>query len=168
MNRRKALAFLVQFCRPFGERMPLVAEAIAALESSPKKSPSSTPSDRGLAFADWFRSTLPSSAHLSASWRESWARVFDALITLDHRTPEDIWAVCRWGRSHSFWGAAFLSPAKLRERKGAVQFFDRLHAGMRNDRGSAEARKSHRAAGEYRVADDQGPRVFDPLKKGGA
>lgn len=95
-------------------------------------------SERGLRFADWFRSTLPDSAVLVDGWRASWAACFEAMVTLDKRTPEEIHKVCRWARAERFWSGNFLSPLKLRKRDGNnAQFFDRFLAEMRSGSGSA-------------------------------
>ena len=72
------------------------------------------PSEPGLEFADWFRSTLPESVSLAKNWRDQWARAFDALVRTDKRTHEEIWRVSKWARADSFWAAKFLSPLKLR------------------------------------------------------
>lgn len=85
----------------------------------------------GLAFADWFRSTLPSGLKLSESWRQSWGECYDKLIRLDSRLPDDIKRVSHWGRSDSFWSRNFMSPMKLRDKdKNGVSYFDRLMSCM--------------------------------------
>lgn len=163
MTRKAAVAFLMEFCRPFSVRMPALAEAIAALESGGGKKPERAPSERGLAFADWFRSTLPPSANLAAAWRENFARSFDEMIEHDGRTPEDIFRVCKWGREHAFWRGHFMSPAKLRARRDGAQFFDRFFEAMKGAAGgSAAERKASRSAGEYGLRAGEGPRVRKP------
>lgn len=83
----------------------------------------------GFAFADWFAATLPADVSKATGWREKWAQIYDDMIRLDGRTHDQIMAVCRFARAHSFWGAQFLSPAKLRKRdSAAVTFFDRFRA----------------------------------------
>ena len=93
------------------------------------------PSQAGLEFADWFRSTLPESFSLAESWREEWARAFDALMRIDKRAPEEIWRVSKWARADSFWVSRFLSPLKLRQRnQERVAYFDAFSAQMNGSR----------------------------------
>jgi len=99
-------------------------------------------SERGLKFADWFRSTLSPTQKLSRNWRVKWAKKFDDIIRLDNRTPEEIFAVCKWARNDEFWKANFMSPGKLREKKYDVQYFDKFKAAM-NARPSSSFRKSN-------------------------
>jgi hypothetical protein len=90
--------------------------------------PEALPSDRGLRFADWFRSTLAKEMQLVHHWRDSWARCFDALVA-DGRKAEEIAAVCKWARAERYWCTRFLSPLKLRERdRNQVFYFDRFLA----------------------------------------
>ena len=89
------------------------------------------PSQAGLEFADWFRSTLPESVSLARNWRDQWARAFDALVRTDKRTHEEIWRVSKWARADSFWASRFLSPLKLRKRNQEdVAYFDAFSAQM--------------------------------------
>lgn len=82
-------------------------------------------SSEGLAFASWFKSTLPPSVNLAPNWQESFGKVFDDLVRLDRRTPEDIRRISAWARSDSFWSSNFMSPAKLRTKnKDGVNYFD--------------------------------------------
>ena len=79
----------------------------------------------GNQFAIWFKSSLPESVNLKANWQESFAKVYDDLVRLDNRKPEQIREVCRWARTDSFWKTNFMSPAKLRDRNpGGIQYFD--------------------------------------------
>lgn len=76
-------------------------------------------SERGFAFADWFRTTLPAkvAAGLLPSWRVSWARCFDDILRLDGATAEDVFAACKYARGDTrFWARNFYSPLKLRDR----------------------------------------------------
>ena len=99
------------------------------------------PSQAGLDFADWFRSTLPERVSLSRRWREEWAGVFDDLVRIDKRTPEEISGVCKWARADSFWAPRFLSPLKLRRRnQEGVTYFDGFSAQMLN---GSKARRKH-------------------------
>ncbi len=83
------------------------------------------PSPDGLAFADWFRSTLPESIRLPANWRESFAGTFDELLRLDKRTTDEIRKVSEWARADAFWSTNFLSPAKLRKpNRDGIRYFD--------------------------------------------
>lgn len=110
--------------------------------------PKPEPSERGVKFAEWFRTLLPASARVVPAWREKWARLFDDLIRLDARTPEEVAAVCRWARAHDFWAQNFQSPEKLRKRdRDGVMYFDRFLAGMN----PAAARRAVQATKEYTV-----------------
>ena len=46
--------------------------------------------ERGVKFAEWFRTLLPGHLALPGNWREKWARCYDELVRLDKRTPEEI------------------------------------------------------------------------------
>lgn len=104
-------------------------------------------SERGAKFAEWFRTLLPQTVRLAPGWQAKWAKCYDALVTLDGRTPEQIAAVCRWARAHDFWQQNFLTPLKLRktDRDGA-NYFDKFLAGM-NPRAAARAVKATREHG---------------------
>lgn len=85
------------------------------------------PSERGIAFANWFHSQLPPGTKPTEGWQTKWAQIFDAMIRLDGRTEEQIARVCKAARAHTFWSQQFLSPAKLRQRdKSGVQYFDKF------------------------------------------
>lgn len=101
-------------------------------------------SERGGAFAEWFRTLLPPTVRLAPTWREKWAKTFDDMIRLDARTPEQIAAVCKWARAHDFWQANFLTPVKLRERdRQGAMYFDRFLAAM-NPQAAQRAAKAGR------------------------
>lgn len=105
-----------------------------------------TPSERGLAFAAWFRTLLPTTVRLAPTWQDKWAKTFDNMIRLDERTPEQIAAVCKWARAHDFWQANFLSPVKLRERdRTGAMYFDRFLAAMNPQ----AAKRAVKATQEY-------------------
>lgn len=109
----------------------------------------SAATERGYAFADWFKTLLPAETRLSDTWRDSWAKCYDQLIIIDQRTPEDIARVCRWGRTDAFWCRNFLSPLKLRQRDdGGVFYFDRFLQRMK-----PIGRPSGPAAGQYAESD---------------
>lgn len=104
------------------------------------------PSDRGAAFAEWFKSLLPATVRLAPTWRAKWAKLYDDLMKLDSRAPEQIAAVCKWARAHEFWQANFLSPIKLRERdRSGAMYFDRFLAAM----DPQSARRAATASREY-------------------
>jgi hypothetical protein len=93
--------------------------------SSSNSSPPKPPSEEGLRFARWFRSTLSEKIKPSPNWEEQWAKTYDELIRLDHRTKQEITMVCQWARQDPFWATCFLSPLKLRQRdKNKVLYFD--------------------------------------------
>lgn len=113
-------------------KTPLIEleHAEGELDSDGKEEKKQKASERGLKFADWFKTILPPKINLSGNWRENWAKCFDDMLRLDKRTPEEIQKVCQWARSDDFWGSNFMSPMKLRERKDAVQYFDTFAAKM--------------------------------------
>lgn len=99
---------------------------------APNKPPSKHPevSSDGIQFAHWFKSTLPESIQLR-NWQESFAKVYDDLMRLDKRLPEEIRSVCEWARTDSFWQARFMTPAKLRDRnRDGIKYFDVFGAQM--------------------------------------
>jgi len=103
-------------------------------------------SERGLKFADWFRSLLPSSVRLASSWRDKWAKCFDDLVRLDGRTEAEIAKVCQWARANEFWQQNFLTPVKLRQRdRQGVMYYDRFLAAMN----PAAGRRAVAAGREY-------------------
>jgi uncharacterized protein YdaU (DUF1376 family) len=101
-------------------------------EGEPEGKPD--PSESGMKFAEWFRSTLPEKINLVENWKENWAEIYDNLIRIDKRTKKEIFAVCTWARNHSFWSANFMSPKKLRERgRDKIKFFDIFSERMKQD-----------------------------------
>lgn len=95
-----------------------------------KTSPEVSP--EGIQFAQWFKSTLPASMHLTGNWQESFAKAHDELVKLDKRSPEEIRQVCQWARTDPFWQTNFMSPAKLRKRNGdGITYFDCFAAKMK-------------------------------------
>lgn len=88
-------------------------------------------SEDGYKFADWFKTLLPAGHRLESSWRTNWAKLYDDLLRLDHRTKAEVVAVCEWARRDNFWSANFLSPMKLRQKdRGGVCYFDAFRAKM--------------------------------------
>ena len=112
----------------FAAAMEVVASEVAPKPRAKTLKPKA--SERGFAFADWFRSTLADGVKLSAKWREDWAVCFDHMQLIDGRTPEQIAAVCKWARGHDFWRSHFLTPLKLRQRKDGAMYFDRFAESM--------------------------------------
>lgn len=102
-------------------------------KAKPSRVASPEPSERGLKFADWFKTTLDADIRLGEGWREQWAVSFDEMLRLDNRTAEDVFAVCKWARADdSFWKAQILSPLKLRKRNDdKIQYFDVLAERMK-------------------------------------
>lgn len=47
---------------------------------------------------------------------QKWALCFDRMIRLDHRSPDDIYAVMKWCQNDGFWKSVILSPIKLRKQ----------------------------------------------------
>ncbi len=92
--------------------------------AKPKEPSVAHASDRGVRFAEWFRTLLPENANPSPNWKTKWSECYDSMVRLDKRTAEEITLICKWARSDDFWSSNFQSPLKLRERKDGVQYFD--------------------------------------------
>lgn len=104
------------------------------------------PSERGVKFAEWFRTLLPASVKLAASWKTQWARCFDDLLRLDGRTEAELAKVCQWGRANEFWQQNFFTPVKLRQRdRQGVMYYDRFLAAMN----PSAARRTVQATEQY-------------------
>lgn len=102
-------------------------------ESNSRKKPKVAfdPSLEAMQFATWFRSSIPQTVRLSPNWQSTFAKVFDDLVRIDGRKPEDIRAICRWARADSFWQSNFMTPAKLRKKNpDGITYFDVLNAKM--------------------------------------
>lgn len=90
----------------------------------------------GIQFAQWFKSLLPDSVNLKPNWQQSFAEIYDELVRIDKRTPEQIREVSRWARLDPFWQSNFLSPSKLRKTsRDGIQYFDILTAKMKQPNG---------------------------------
>ena len=75
--------------------------------------------------AQWFKSSLPETINLKANWQQSFGEIYDKLVRIDKRNPDQIREVSRWARTDSFWQSNFLSPSKLRDRNpSGIQYFD--------------------------------------------
>ena len=99
---------------------------------------------RGDKFAEWFRTLLPGTVRLAAGWRKSWAKCYDELVRLDHRSDREIADVCQWARGNDFWRRNFFSPVKLRDRNaGKMLYFDVFAEGLAADSGAAAAMPRH-------------------------
>ena len=116
-----------------------------ALPEGPEKKEEVALPEESCRFVDWFVELLQKTGappvKLTDSVRRSWADTYDKLIRLDGRTKEQVKIVCRWAREDTFWRKNFLSPAKLREKSGGVQQFDRFLAKMQ-DGGTGAAKVS--------------------------
>lgn len=83
-------------------------------------------SNDGLVFADWFKTLLPETLSLPKNWNQKFAKAYDDMARIDGRKPDDIRSVCQWARTNDFWKNHIMSPAKLRERKDGIMYFDKL------------------------------------------
>jgi hypothetical protein len=82
-------------------------------------------SPEGKQFAQWFKTTLPTTSLAQTTWETSWAKTYDELTKIDNRDPKEIREVCQWARTDNFWKAQFQSPTKLRKRnKDGVFYYD--------------------------------------------
>gem|GEM_PF-4174754 len=91
-------------------------------------------------FAQWFKSSLPESVNLKANWQQSFAEIYDKLVRIDNRTPEQIREVSRWARTDNFWKTKFMSPSKLRDRnRDGIQYFDVFIEKMKEPTGKTTA-----------------------------
>lgn len=86
------------------------------------------PSPDGQEFAAWFRSLLPESLPLPATWKSDFARSYDEMIRIDKRTDDEISEVCQFAMTDSFWSKHFKQPAYLRKvsKTVGVQHFDQI------------------------------------------
>lgn len=90
----------------------------------------------GIEYAEWFRGSLPKDANLESNWKNKWGVVFDEMVRLDKRDPEDIFDVSEWARKDSFWKLNILTPCKLRRRdKNGLQYFDVIRSRMPKPKG---------------------------------
>lgn len=79
-------------------------------------------------FVNWFLLLLSETGAPitppTTSVRAMWADTYQKLRRIDGKTKEQIVAVCRWARNDTFWQRNFLSPAKLRQKKDGISYFD--------------------------------------------
>ncbi len=153
MNRAEALRIVLRHCGGSCAENVRLAVAVLTPRDKPKNG---VVSERGMTFAQWFRVTLAADANLPANWCRDWARIFDEMIALDGRTPEQIAAVCKWARGHDFWRQHFLTPAKLRKRKDGVMYFDKFSEAMKAAPGGPARRTQTRG---YEIAAESIPRA---------
>jgi len=107
------------------------------LPPEPKKKGKAPPSEDGEAFAKWFREQLPSEQRVNPTVLQKWAYAYDDMIRLDCRPPDQIRAVCEWGRKDNFWKSRLLSPAALREsNKSGVMKYDTILTQMKERNGN--------------------------------
>lgn len=89
----------------------------------------------GIDFVDWFLILLNKTGGrmpvLTDSITANWAKIYEQMLDIDKRSPEEIKKVCIWAREDKFWCTNFLSPVKLRDRKDGVQYFDIFLAKMK-------------------------------------
>jgi hypothetical protein len=106
--------------------------------------------------------------HLAANWQVNWAKVFDDMMRIDSRTPEQIHTVCKWARNDPFWSRNFMSPTKLREKKNEVQYFDAFLVKMKGTNGNiAAATKAATEHGQFSMTEEQRNRlVWDSHQRG--
>lgn len=85
-------------------------------------------SEDGQEFASWFRSLLPESLALPATWKSDFARSYDEMIRIDKRTDDEISEVCQFGTSDSFWSKQLKRPGYLRKisKTVGIQHFDQI------------------------------------------
>ena len=121
------------------DAMPSLKEAAAAvvaeLAKEPRAAAPAEPSERGLRFAAWCADYFAYAVHRKpdAAMLRKWALCYDALVSKDGHTPEQIAAVWTFARSHDFYRKVVLSPLKLRQLDSAgVRWFDRLALAMEN------------------------------------
>jgi len=85
-------------------------------------------SEDGQKFAAWFRSLLPESMPLPATWKADFARSYDEMIRIDKRTDDEISEVCQFGTSDPFWSKQLKRPGYLRKisKTVGIQHFDQI------------------------------------------
>jgi len=86
------------------------------------------PSEDGQEFASWFRSLLPESLTLPATWKADFARSYDEMVRIDKRTDDEISEVCEFGTTDPFWSKQLKRPGYLRKisKTVGVQHFDQI------------------------------------------
>jgi hypothetical protein len=86
------------------------------------------PSEDGKKFAAWFRSLLPESLPLPATWKADFARSYDEMIRIDKRTDDEISEVCEFGTNDPFWSKQLKRPGYLRKisKTVGIQHFDQI------------------------------------------
>lgn len=95
------------------------------------KKPLPPASPEGLEFADWFLTLTDPKLRLVPKWREQWAKLYDDLLRLDSRDPDEVRRVCEWARRDVFWSGNFITPMKLRARNGdGILYYDVIKARM--------------------------------------
>lgn len=157
MKRTEALRIVLDFARLHGGAEVREAARLAWPKAKVEKA---AVSERGLAFADWFRGTITATANFPKQWKDDWAAIFDAMIALDGRTEAEIAKVCQWARNDDFWSGNFLSPRKLRQRKDGVMYFDRFSAEMQA--GAKGGSRRVQPAG-YKIPEGHGPKAVSAL-----
>lgn len=103
-------------------------------KKKPVKRVKPVPTAEGIAFAEFFRATLPPERDTTAADLENWAIAFDELRRLDGRSAEEIRDVCLWARASQFWKSNFLSATKLRNKdKSGTKYYDLFLQRMKHE-----------------------------------
>ncbi len=91
------------------------------------------------------------------SARRAWADAYEKLVRIDGKPKAEIWAVCRWAREDPFWSKNFFSPAKLREKKDGVSYFDRFNSKRTSQHGTHHQSSSRhlQQSGDYNGITDK-------------
>ena len=111
--------------------------------AAPSSIGSKTDEDEAVKFTQWFITLLPHGVDISDGTRKSWAATYNELLRLDGKTKAEIVAVCKWARSHDFWSANFLSPAKLRKKKDGITYFDAFTTKMIHEKNRPQTNRGN-------------------------
>ncbi|MGA2297178.1 MAG: DUF4373 domain-containing protein [FCB group bacterium] len=96
---------------------------------------SSSDMEDGIKFANYFRTLLPENTYISESTLTIWANVYRLLVRIELKTPEEIYAVCKWARENSFWKDKFLNPIQLTQKIDEIEHIDIFLNQMKRENG---------------------------------
>lgn len=107
-------------------------------DSETRKKAKEPPSLDAVEFAQWFRTQIPKDQKVVKADLTKWAYAYDDMIRIDKRPPDQIRAVCAWGRQDDFWKGHLLSPISLRQKnKSGVMKYDTILTQMNNRNGNS-------------------------------
>ncbi len=124
----------------FLERMAVEFQQLQALQAGFEKFPrESIEYESARFFWEYLKEWAPTAKPPDEAKFQAWAKVFDAMYRLDHRTPAQYNELMEWMRvqkpekSGFLWRKNILSPEKLRKRWNEGKFIDFLPAELRKE-----------------------------------